>query len=192
MKKIRKPSVKEVERYLEKYCNHPKFINYPIQERIVVSLFKQFPHNTKIEEVLHKVTVLNYFYSTRIRDTFAVAQHIVKLNIDKQLHEGEEGIVEEIAKVSIGGKERRFYSFATKYCSHHQPDVYPIYDSYVSKVLTYFNKQCYFADFTKKVIREDYPTFMRVIKAFRECYRLETCKLRAIDRYLFLLGREKF
>jgi hypothetical protein len=182
-----------VERYLEKYRNHPKYINYPIQERIVVSLFEQFPRNTKIEEVLHKVTVLNYFYSTRIRDTFAVAQHIVKLNIDKQLRRKEVDIVDKIANVPVvGGRKIRFYSFATKYCSHHQPDAYPIYDSFVSKALAYFNKQDNFADFSRKAIWEDYPTFKQAILAFQEFYKLEGCGLRDIDRYLWLLGKEKF
>jgi hypothetical protein len=189
MKKITKPSVKQVEKYLRKWEKDPK---YPVQDRIVVPLFKHYPHNTKIEEVLHKVTILNFFYSTQIRDTFTVAQHIVRLKIDKQLRKGEEDIVEEIAKVSIGGKERRFYSFATKYCSHHQPDVYPIYDSFVREGLAYFNEQDIFADFTKKAIWEDYTTFKQVILAFQKEYKLDSCSLRDIDRYLWLLGREKF
>jgi hypothetical protein len=192
MKTIRKPSVAEIERYLEKWRSHPNLRNYPIQERIIVSLFEQYPRNTKIEEVLHKVSILNDFYSTNIRDTFTVAEHIVKLNIDGQLRKEDLDIVDKMARVRIGGKERRFYSFATKYCSHHQPEVYPIYDRNVREVLTYFNNQDNFADFSKKVIKENYITFKQVILSFQKFYELEDYKLRDIDRYLFLLGKEKF
>ena len=33
---------------------------------------------------------------------------------------------------------RAIYSFATKYFSHHKPDIYPIYDSYVDKLLRFY------------------------------------------------------
>jgi hypothetical protein len=41
-------------------------------------------------------------------------------------------------------REINFYSFATKYCSHHKPEMYPIYDSYVDKMLGYFKKRTIF------------------------------------------------
>jgi hypothetical protein len=193
MKKIPSPSVKQVEKYCKKWRHDKAYKKYPIQERILEKLFKQYPNNTNKEEVLYKVSILNDFYSTRLSNTLAVVQHIVASKIDQQLRKEEVGIVEKIAKVEDdSGKIRRNYSFATKYCSHHQPDAYPIYDSYVSKVLAYFNEQDNFPGFTKKAIWKDYPTFMRVIEAFRERYKLKTCTLKEIDRCLFVLGKEKF
>ncbi len=49
-------------------------------------------------------------------------------------------LVNEIAKVEISGKQFNFYSFATKYCSHHKPKDYPIYDNYVDRLLMAFKK----------------------------------------------------
>lgn len=43
--------------------------------------------------------------------------------------------IEEIATVEIRGKARRNYSYATKCCAFHRPDLYPIYDSLVVQVL---------------------------------------------------------
>jgi hypothetical protein len=192
MKEIRRPSVEEVERCLEKWHSHESLVNYQIQERVIVSLFKQFPRNTKIEEVLHKVTVLNYFHSTGIFDPFEIAQHIVALNIDKPLRKGEADIVDKIAKVPMGGTIVRFYSFATKYCSHHRPEAYPVYDSHVREVLAYFNQQDNFAGFSKNAIWEDYPAFKQAMLAFQTFYNLCDYKLPDINRYLWLLGREMF
>ncbi|UTW70364.1 hypothetical protein KHA80_07545 [Anaerobacillus sp. HL2] len=46
----------------------------------------------------------------------------------------------------IGEKKKNFYSFATKYCSHHNPLDYPIYDSYVDEVLRHFRNRDGFSD----------------------------------------------
>lgn len=50
-------------------------------------------------------------------------------------------LIEKIANVEIGGKRRRNYSFATKYCNFHRPNVYPIYDSLVVGVLNTLLRQ---------------------------------------------------
>ena len=47
----------------------------------------------------------------------------------------------DIARVNINGKDRNLYSFATKYCSHHNFNDYPIYDEYVAKVLLHFQRK---------------------------------------------------
>ena len=56
-------------------------------------------------------------------------------------------MVDEIAKINIGGKEKYFYSFASKYCSHHNQLDFPIYDSYVHKVLKYYRNVDMFFEF---------------------------------------------
>ena len=92
------------------------------------------PKNTELLDVLLKVSCLNDFYSTNIYDTHAVAKHITRLHIDGALDRGDLSLVNKIGPVKVGSKTRNFYSFATKYCSHHRPDVYPIYDRYVDKM----------------------------------------------------------
>ena len=93
--------------------------------------------------------------------------------------------------VTINGVARKFYSFSTKYCSHHNPKEYPIYDSYVEKVLKYFRKTDKFSKF-KNADLKDYQKFKNIIIAFREYYDLEEFNLKEIDQYLWQLGKEYF
>ncbi|HPV62686.1 MAG TPA: hypothetical protein PLY22_01980, partial [Fervidobacterium sp.] len=88
---------------------------------------------------LVKVSVLNDIYGTNLFNTFAMASHIVELDIDERLQKADDTLVMDIAKMTLpNGQVKSFYSFATKYCSRHKPKDYPLYDSYVDKVLRYF------------------------------------------------------
>ena len=145
-----------------------------------------------MDNILIKVCSLNDFYSTNIYSPFKVAKHIHSLNIDNRLSKGDEKLVNDIAKIKVNkDKTMNFYSFATKYCSHHQPLLYPIYDNYVIKVLNYFNKQDKFSKFTFQELK-DYPKFKNVILDFRSFYGLDKFNLKEIDKYLWQVGKEKF
>jgi len=185
---IKRPCVAEVERCLKIWNTEPEYENFRYQEKSVVMIFReQYPKNTKIEEVLVKVAVLNDFYAANIFKVYPVARHIVKLDIDNSLANADLDIVDKIARVDE--KSKRHYSFATKYCSHHRPDDFPIYDKFVSKTLTYFKDKFYKSgEFDLK----NYKSFKNVILEFRKFYKLEQYTLKQLDHYLWVLGREKF
>lgn len=84
-----------------------------------------------------KSCLLNDFYSTNIFDIFTVSKHIITVpNIDERLKNGDLSLVGEIAKVQMkDGNIRNFYSFASKYCSHHNVKAFPIFDSFIEKML---------------------------------------------------------
>ena len=86
---------------------------------------------------------------------------------------------------------RKFYSFSTKYCSHHKPLDYPIYDSYVEKVLCYFRDRDGFDKF-KTLELKDYEKFIGILIEFRSFYGLDRYNLKEIDKYMWQLGREYF
>ena len=189
MSEIKKPTTEEVEKYLQQWDS---LENYVLQESALDKLFfDTYPKNTDINDILIKASSLNDFYSTNIFSIFSVAKHILELNIDKRLKEKDESLVNDIAKVSINGKEKRFYSFATKYCSHHDPINFPIYDSYVEKILLYFNKIDNFADFKREDLK-DYKKFKEILILFKKYYNIDKYNLKDIDRYLWQLGKEKF
>ena len=189
---IETPSVAEVKRCLDIWDYSDEYEKYRRQEESVVTLFKElYPKNTELKEVLIKVGVLNDFYGTNIRDTFSVAQKIVAQKIDNKLANTDISIIDDIAKVTIKGKERRYYSFASKYCSHHHPDDYPIYDRFVDKVLRYFRDKDHFSEFENEGLK-DYEIFKKVILEFRKHYELEQFCLRKLDWYLWILGKENF
>jgi len=187
---ISRPSCSEVNKYLE---NWKKMENYVLQENALKKLFTEtYPNNVEIEDILIKVSSLNDFYSTNIKYPCLVAKHILNLKIDEKLNTNNHDIVNEIADVKINeGKSIYFFSFATKYCSHHKPDVYPIYDNYVDRVLRYFNKIDNFYDFKDNYFK-DYRNFEKVLSLFQEIFDLNTFSLKEIDRYLWLLGKKYF
>lgn len=165
---------------------------YVLQERCLNRLFQDLlPKNENIDDVLIKVSALNDFYSTNIFDTHAVAKHISALRISDSLKNGELELVNRLSEVDVGGKTRRFYSFSSKYCSHHQPERYPIYDRYVEKVLLYFRKRTNFAKF-KNADLKNYPEFVSIVQEFSKTFSLSAFSLKEIDAYLWLTGKKHF
>ena len=85
MENISTPSKEECSKYLEKEIAE----HYTVGAKTVTQIFKLYPTNTVLEEVLIKVLVLNDLYSTNILGTYAVAKHILDLHIDERLKNGD-------------------------------------------------------------------------------------------------------
>ena len=185
------PSVKDAEWFIEYWNELPSYSN---QEKALDKLFTDIcKRNDNIEDILIKCSSLNDFYSTNIFDIHTVAQHILSLHIDERLKDGDLSLVNDIAHVEVNGKDHFFYSFATKYCSHHQPEQYAIYDNYVEKVLLSMNSRKHkpFANFKREDLK-DYETYMSVIKAFQERFGLMGYNIKQLDQYLWQLGKWYF
>lgn len=183
------PSVKDAEWFLEYWKNLPSYSN---QEKALDKLFMGIcKRNDNIEDILIKCSSLNDFYSTNIFDIHTVAQHILSLKIDERLEDGDLSLVDEISRVEVNGKVHTFYSFATKYCSHHNPERYAIYDSYVEKVLISMNSRDHFMDFKQEELK-NYHTYMSVIDAFQKRYGLMQYNIKRLDQYLWQLGKWYF
>lgn len=187
---IPSPTPSEIESYLKLWDS---LENYALQESSLNKLFfKTYPLNTDLDDVLIKVCALNDFYSTNIFSPFTVAKHIVALKIDDDLARDNLEIVNKIGIVKMNNdKSINFYSFATKYCSHHKPTVYPIYDSYVEKILIHFKKKDNFFDFSRQDLRS-YVKFRDILMQFREYYSLQRFNLKQIDQYLWQVGKKYF
>ena len=185
-----KPGISEVTKYLKEW---KKLEKYTSQERALNKLFLELlPGNSEITDILLKASCLNDFYSTNIFAIHSVAEHILSVkDLDKRLKAGDINLVSELEEVKIGDNKRYFYSFSTKYCSHHNPIAFPIYDSYVEKVLVYFNKLDKFSSFKIKDLK-DYRKFKGILLDFQRYYKLERFNLKEIDRYLWLLGKAYF
>lgn len=158
---------------------------------------------------LSKVSALNDFYSTNIDKikggAYKMALHITKLNennyLDKWinmdsadnkeciLHKEQIKIVGEIANLDSTHaknsqskilKSKQYYSFASKYCAIHNEN-YPIYDSFVAKMLKYFGKvDKSFCNFYADELK-DYKRFYEIICQLRQHYKLEKYTLSQID-----------
>ena len=175
-----KPSISEVNKYLNEWKN---LEGYTSQEEALNKLFLELlPGNSEIADILLKASCLNDFYSTRIFAIYPVAKRILSIkDLDKRLKAGDIKLVRELGNIKIGDNKRYFYSFATKYCSHHNPIAFPIYDSYVEKVLVYFNKVDKFSSFRTKDLK-DYRKFKGILLDFQRYYKLERFYLKEIDQ----------
>lgn len=187
---IPRPNKRIIKDYLIKWDNLED--HYIWQESSLDKLFHDdYKYNNDLNEILIKCSCLNDFYSTNIFLIYPVAKNIFDLKIDKRLQNGDDSLVNDIAHVCINGKEKVFYSFASKYCSHHNALDFPIYDYFVDKMLWYFQKLDTFSNFEKDDLK-DYIIFKKVLKDFKKFYDIDEFNLRDIDKYLWIAGKEYF
>jgi molybdopterin-biosynthesis enzyme MoeA-like protein len=167
-------------------------------EEALAELFGHYRNNSALHHVLPKVVTLNALYSTQIPvysktipNVFDVAGHICRNggDIDSALLAGSPEIVDRIAEITVSGKKsRNYFSFATKYCSWHNPLCYPIYDSRVYEYLRLLRKS---GDFTTDFDIEGhwkYPAFRDLMGHFREHYHLGSLSFKDIDKFLWSCG----
>lgn len=187
--KIEKPSPGIIKAYIKKWKT---LDNYVLQESALRKLFTQtYPKNSDLDDVLVKVCSLNDFYSTNIYKQFHLAKHIVALKIDDAIRNNDLEIVNKIAKVKLERKTINYYSFATKYCNHHFPNVYPIYDSFVEKMLMHFKGVDHFSEFHRSDLKV-FSSFYRILDDFKKFYGLESFSIKEIDQYLWQAGKKYF
>ena len=183
------PTSDEVNNWLKKWDSLP---DYTTQEEAIDELFQGYYNSNKsLKNIIIKCSVLNDFYSTNIFKVYPVARHILELDIDDRLKNGDISLVNEIANNKISGKEKNFYSFASKYCSHHNQEEYPIYDYYVDQMLRHFRNVDVFFDFDNNDLK-NYEKFKNILLKFREFYKLEKFSLKDLDRYLWQVGKEYY
>lgn len=190
MVEIPRPSKKNIQEYLIKWDNLED--HYIWQESSLYKLFHEtYKDNTDLNEILIKCSCLNDFYSTNIFLIYPVAKNIYDLKIDDRLNKGDSSLVNDIAHVTINGVEKTFYSFASKYCSHHNSINFPIYDYFVDKMLWYFQKKDKFSNFSKEDLK-DYVKFKNILMDFKKFYDIDEYNLRDIDKYLWIAGKKYF
>jgi hypothetical protein len=186
MQSLQTPTPELVRQYIRKFDDGGD----GIIDRALLELFRTFPRNDRFESILFKVLGLNALYSTGIIAVQPVAKHILSLNIDTKLALGAPELVNEIARTPTGsGGIRRNYSFATKYCSWHVPEAYPIFDSVVESVISEYQRMDRFADHLWKYQLSDYLTFKHTMETFRQYYSLTEFSFKDLDKFLWRYGK---
>lgn len=162
----------------------------PCIDEWLFDFFKKHRENSTFAVVKAKVALVNLTYGTRLpkdeRDE-KVPKHIVGLEIDKRISDGDLSLVNEIARAG----ERNFYSFASKFCMFHNPEKFAVYDSNVNAALWQFHEND--EDFRnavkfKRVDMGNYEKFMEILDGFRKHYDLEKFSYRDLDHYLWEVG----
>ena len=91
-----------------------------------LALFKANPTNNKAEDIRLKVSVINSDLRSN-NVTEEMIAHILKLNIDNRLQNGDLTLVEDIANIEDKGQQHNLLHFASVYCNLHDPDTFPVY-----------------------------------------------------------------
>ncbi len=157
-----------------------------LAEDAVAQLWTQFPCNAEVPHVYLKVLVLNKLYNAGVRDidVEALAKHIAGLSIDALLAAGSPRAFDLILNC---GHLRKYFSFASKYCSWHNLRAYPIYDRNVDECLWTYRNQDHFASFQRKDF-DQYEKFVTLVAAFRSFYGLEAFTFKELDKFLWRTG----
>jgi hypothetical protein len=187
------------EKNAEKYWDQWQEAGYDIIDNAIRSAFLEV-NNTDIKIVRARVTLVNSLYHTHISDIEKVSKHIVEKAIneglDSKIMSSEEcknkeavELISNVQKLHLPRNVVSIYSFATKYCSFHNPTKFPIYDSNVEWVLKYYRKNGPL-EFKKVEDLKNYSIFKKVIDDFMEYYGWDSkYKYKKIDEYLWELGR---
>ena len=158
-------------------------------ESALTYLFRLLPADNCPEHVLLKVAALNSLYATNIYAIHALTRLIQEADLDTHLAARSPKAVTVITTLTAGGKVRRNYSFATKYCSWHDADHYPIFDSAVECALFRYKKRDKFDSFTYDELR-DYTRFIQVLDRFRTRYELQNFSFKEFDKFLWSRGSD--
>jgi hypothetical protein len=188
---IPRPSCDEVDKYLHKWNTTPDLYE---PDAVLNELFtKTLPYNRSIDDIILKVATLNTIYNTRITSIYPIAQHILSLGIDARLRADDETLVQELMSVDYAGTGDHIdhYSFASKYCSFHNPDSFPIYDSYVDAILWYYQSTENFYTFKRNELK-NYSVFKCIIREFQHHFGLDRYTTKQLDQYLWQFGKEYF
>jgi hypothetical protein len=157
-----------------------------LSEEALGCLREAFPRNAQVSHVLLKVIALNRLYSTRVNDVdiWPLANHIAGLGIDDLIERGDPSAVWRVYSCE---NLRMYYSFATKFCSWHNPRRYPIYDRNADECLWAYKKHDGFADFRRQDLGY-YEKLITIVDAFRKHYSLDRFSFKEIDKFLWRTG----
>ena len=216
--------VKNYKDYVDRFYNKTRTYkkigdkkDIKLQEDLLAEMFQKntiTKENKNLDIILIKVTLLNSFYSTMIKnkDLVALARYIESLNFDEKLTQyGDKPNVELVHELAYGIRDyvikkdiNNIYSFASKYCAWHEPDLYPIVDSYTKGVLYKINKELNlwktiphnnsagFKRITHDALNHYdvyYDLYMGVLSYVKEEYKL-TLSLKQLDIFMYEYGKE--
>ena len=216
--------VKNYKDYVDRFYNKTRTYkkireqkDIKLQEDLLTKVFQKntiTKENKNLDIILMKVTMLNSFYSTMIKnkDLVAVARYIECLGIDERLAQyGDKPNIELVYELAYGIRDyvikkdiNNIYSFASKYCAWHEPNLYPIVDSYTKGMLYQINGEL---DLWSKIVRKNsewctrvthkalnhydvyYDLYMGVLSYVKKEYKL-TLSLKQLDIFLYEYGKE--
>ena len=156
-------------------------------ESTIEALMVALPLNRNFAHTHIKVITISQLYSARVLsiDAALLARHISSIsNLDDRLAAGDPGVVPLMYDCKT--TRRKYYSFATKFCSWHNRLAYSLWDYNVDEALWRYKRQDGFAKFKRMELRI-YPRLVEIVKEFRTFYGLDQ-SVKDIDKFLWQIG----
>jgi hypothetical protein len=176
---------------IENECEAFDRENWLIEEALRL-LWAQSDRNFDARDVLLKVAALNTLYNAGIfnKDVETVAKYIVGLANDKHLdHLLDQGSIEAVCLITACPNVKEYLCFASKFCSWHSPEAYPIWDANVRECLWSYQNQN--QDRCEAFQNNDlwyYQKFFNIVVAFRNHYKLNSRTFKQLDKFMFRSG----
>lgn len=177
-------------------------------EKALEIVFEQYRKAANSSEVLIKVILLNHIYSAglndnlpleenpkkkRIVDVYTMSNQLASVSneLDRLFYNDSmpSEAIEKILAMFDTKKYNRPFSFATKYCHWHNPEKYPISDSFSRGVLYHFNKLKY-KDKYKQNDYLDYSIFCKIYSDFSQEECIKGLSIKEIDKFLWKFGKD--
>lgn len=177
------------------FLRHPR---YSVSDRAIRMVMDAMPKNTTLPEVVAKVSVIKTLYATPIYDVYSICERIVHVpTFDLLLERGDLEAVKIVRsghgiRMKKTNKELDFYSFATKYCSFHNPREYPIYDNLVADLLWTLNKEHKWTHNLYKYSLLDYGQFKTLLDTCAQFYSLGVESYKTLDQGLWIFAKYKW
>jgi hypothetical protein len=186
-----KPTQEFVEHWFKRFMDTAEFLK---GEEVVQSAIYSFPDNTNLYGIMVKCSLVQAIYHTRIIDMVGVAERMQECALDDHLRAGSPLAVEEIVRCTNEAEGKRHISFASKYCSFHEPERYPIIDSILKKLLVRYQREFRFSatNFRQTDLEniQDYAFLRRILDDFRAHFGLLDVSYKKLDQCLWMFGRE--
>jgi hypothetical protein len=172
--------------------------NEPVRNKAIIEdcliNLKLIPVKTNSKELINEIGLANLIKNYRGQNTFNIIREKV-LRIDKayntmmQKRCQEKGkdfdeYIDELSNIILSRnsidinlinefKNKREYSFITKYCSWHFPEKFVIYDSKVRSALTYYQTLGLIDKKYKDFVNIDYQALLNIINNLISYFELE-------------------
>lgn len=181
----------QVEKYLEKW----RAQGNESSDAALRLLFKTMPKNVGPGQVAVKVAALNGLYATSIYGVVQMARHIVELDIDDALavEVADPDLVDKIAHLTLQAKTRRSLLLRDEALlvplPRHPPHLRLARRRSPQRPTESGREFDTFAP--REHWRTDYDVYCRSIEGFRSHFGLEDLSIRDIDKYLWMLAKER-
>lgn len=182
-----------------------------VREKALHTICEQYRDATEEHIILTKVILINQIYSTRLNnnlpvvnseelgkkpitiDVYTLSQKLASISSTLiELFRNDSAPWEAVKLINdlLPSEEyRRVTSFASKYCSWHNPDKYPVYDTIAKEFLYRYLRNC--NQGVRQSNLEDYKSFCECYAFLKGTEFVKGLTTKQIDQFIWQFGKSK-